>query len=118
MLAADGNGGLLVFRQGNGNGRWGQQLIDDGYLDSGSRDVLFCPSWEPIDFYIGSWDWRTYGSNLIESEHTQIFRDTGPEMFAINAASISDTSSYFLLADSYHPNSAVSDPGLPGQRAR
>lgn len=103
MLAGDQNGHLAVFRQGNGSGRWGQQLINDGYLDTGSRDVLFCPSWDPTDYYVGAWDWRTYGFNLIASEYTRIYNDDGPEMFAINTEAIEEPSSYFLLADSYHP---------------
>lgn len=103
LMANDDEGRLAVVRQGNGYGRWGQHILDDGYIDSGSRAVLYCPSWDPIDYYIPAWDYRTYGFNMIQSRYTQIYRDTGPEMFVINTEKIEDPSRYFILADSYYP---------------
>lgn len=103
LLANDRDGRLAVVRQGVGYGRWGQHLLNDGYIDSGSREVLYCPSWDPTDHYIDAWDFRTYGFNMIEGQFTRIHRDNGPEMFEINTELIADPATYFLLADSYQP---------------
>ncbi len=104
------NGGSMTMHWGGGGGGrnlWSDRLIDNGYLDVGSRSVVFCPSnapFEDLEDRTKAIPWSTYGFVMM-GEAGQRMSDV--PFYRFNLDRVETPSRYLILADSGYPSSKV-----------
>ncbi len=122
MLMQDQEGVITVFRSGSGAGRmmWSTQLIDGGYIDSGAREIFFCPSNEPPpeEQFEGPWMWRTYGMRVFGGGQSFTPEGSGGQLYRFDMDTVDTPSRFFLFADSGEPASQRQRFRISSQHAR
>lgn len=106
QLMNENNGVILAHRSGPNAGSyaWSDRLIVGGYLDKGSRSVVFCPTAPPYD-YVKASAGRTYGFNMTGPAGGTFHPEEagGSPRYQLSLNHIPDPSRYLLLADSVNP---------------
>lgn len=120
QFAMDDGGSMVMHWGGSGGGRnlWSDRLIDNDYLDVGSRSVVFCPASPPLDDLADrtkASPWATYGFGMIGYAGERV---AGAPLYRFNLDQVETASRYFLLADSAYPSTGFQRMRISSYSAR